>query len=310
MTAKAMLTCKAITETHIDAGLSNAFQLISHVDDKSLLAHQEEALLALRKLLGFFAANKSPRAVLLAKQSQPETPLDKSNSSNVLALLGSLNRQEDKIKERFALTEIDAAGIRPIQQPEEPKPLHLQLVNAALSSNDPFQKALIHRRLGLEYEIWELARFGTSKITYILEQPNEAQKDRAGYINLYVNECLGELKDKEAARKCVRYGIKVIAFERQCQNAVVSAVLGFSCAKFRSVKFEELPLLSNELRACPWIAEILIQKVDWYEQCQKHYDGKSIHSSFLSSLISPLHGTHHQQRSGQLSWTHLAQNRT
>ena len=285
MTIKARLTPKAgETESRIDIDLSNAVQLISQVDDGFLLAHQEEAMQELNKLFTLFMAHRGSRKLLPKEQFQPPPRRDKSITPTVSAVLCNLDQQKENTHKSLLLSANSAVPASLEQESEKSLAPNIVLLNDALSSHNAIKKAIAHRRLGLAYENWELARFKTSRINDLV-QDQDLTHQRRGHISEFVEHFdvrLSSRKDQDITKKGVQYAIKIIVLERLCQNEVVSAVVSFAFPKFRTLRFNELPPLKEQLQTRQWIADILIQKVEWYQQCQKYYDGKSTHSTYFS----------------------------
>lgn len=263
MTTKARLIPTAgETESHTNADLSAAFQLISEADDQFLLAHQEQAIQAFIRLSIHFSANKGSRKASPTKQSQPLPPQNKSITP-VSALLGSLDDQKEEIQKLLS-SSVDIATATLLKQESEKSlsPDHV-LLNDALSSQKPIERALGHRRLGLEYESWELAKYKTSRITARLQDLSR-DMDQQDHISEFVQARRCERKYHGQSRKRVEYAIKVLVLERLCQKEVVSVVISFAWTKFRVLKFTELTQLKEQLQKRSWIADTVIQKVDWY----------------------------------------------
>lgn len=252
-----------------DADLSNAFQLIDRVPLENLYAHRKEAVSAFNKLCMLFSANAVSRPLTISVANKPPSapPLGEqiADGDSTSALLKSLTRQQEEIKDYLSLSEIEAIRERKAEKPR-----------TIARSSVSFRNVLSDRSLAFEYEKWELAKFKTSKVAKLLKNLNHEQTSRNGHVSDFLGYH-GDGKDKEAARKRVRLGIKLLVFERLCQKTVVSAVLSFACTNFRTLKFEELPLLKTMLVNLPWISRILNEKEHWYNQCQERYDGRYTH---------------------------------
>ena len=208
---------ETLSQSGVHTDLSNAFQFISQVPLEDLLAHRLEALSALDKLHTIFSANGVP-ATSKASKSRSSLP----------ALLRSLNQSQKGIKEYLSLSEACAVGESPEEKSKGPPGLNSNTANPACSSwNVKFRQGLSHRRWALDYERWELAKFDTSRINQLLQILTQNPIPRDGYVNRFVMENTHELQDREAVRKVIQHGIKMLIVERLCQKTAVSALLSF-----------------------------------------------------------------------------------
>ena len=281
MISSERLTCKCdqtLSQAEVHTKLLDAFQLIVRVPFETLLAHRREAVLAFDKLRPVVSADTVPGA---------DSPIEDS-SSDVLTLLQSLNRSQTEITEHLSLPEVNAVGECPERESREPPIHNSDTANpTGSSSKGVFRKGLSLRRWALDYEKWELANHGTSRVNILLQNVDQDQRSRDGYVSLFVKGTSRISQSDQAARKDVKHGIKMLVFERLYQRTAVSAVLSFACTRFRNLKFRDLPLLRTMLEKSPWISEILMQKERWYQRCQEHYDGSSPPSKMSSSANIP-----------------------
>ena len=155
MTARVNVTWETLPVSYIDAALSNAFEIINHAPKESLLARTQEAIPVLQKLSDLFSANQSSKSLLPAKKSQSETQLSEPITPSVSALLhGLVNRKKIIEARRSSPEPLTFSALIP-QESERSLSSNRMLFESANSSQDPIQKGLSYRRLGLEYEKWE-----------------------------------------------------------------------------------------------------------------------------------------------------------
>ena len=65
--------------------------------------------------------------------------------------------------------------------------------------------------------------------------PRELLSYRTGLMSHFIRES-PLVEDEAAAKKALRFGIKMLVFERFCGNTAVSIVAGFAYTHFRSLE--------------------------------------------------------------------------
>ena len=137
-----------------------------------------------------------------------------------------------------------------------------------------FVKGLSQRSLATEFDKWEQATYGSSKIELwavsSLPKPNRSLGHLAEYLELKRNH----FRDIRVTRHAIQHGIKLLLCERMLHGTGISAIFIFKHTRLRSIKFEELGGLSDAMKDADRIMELANQKADWIDQCQKDYDGK------------------------------------
>ena len=189
-------------------------------------------------------------------------------------VIESLDRQSVEIKKFLSKSELEAVTEVPEWLNEDPRIVDLQLDGGRSSVNlsARFRKGLSQRSLTIEYNQWELDTFGTSKLDE-LQYNLACSKDRkSGHITEYV-EMTDQFVDKATAIKGINHGIKLLVIERLLNTNSISAILIFGYRSLRLINSKDFDYLTTQLKSLDWVAAILKHKVDWFNNCQKIYDG-------------------------------------
>ena len=133
-----------------------------------------------------------------------------------------------------------------------------------------FRKGLSQRSLVTEFDTWELNTYGSSKLSGLVANARLARK--CGYITAFL-KAKPLFKDLPTTRTGINNGIKLLVLERLFGENTVSAVLLFVPRQSQMVKHEELTSLNMLLGSSKWITELVDGRADWFDKCQKYYDG-------------------------------------
>ena len=249
------------SQSHSDTNLLKALQLIYHAPLEKLHAYLGQASFTSQKLSIALSASPPARC--------------NTTTNSVLALFSELQQLRQTWTDHLLLSEDDAIG--ETLEREDPNFFDMRFsVSARSSRKFMFQRGLKYRRLALDYEKWEEANFDMSTISTILDELKNQSQSASGHISTYVSKL--DFMNKEATIRDIRYGIKMLVFERLCEMSVVSALLSFTYTRFRNLKYKDLPEFQSILTNSPWIST-LVQKERWYQQCQEIFDSRIIQVS-------------------------------
>lgn len=157
---------------------------------------------------------------------------------------------------------------------DDPRIDDLKLVKSNSSPCIKFRTVLGQRSLALEYIHWELQSFGTSKVIELVNNPKHSQHRKSGKVHQYLQANHGRFVNTETVRTGIERGIKLLVLENVADTVMTSAIMSFCATKFRLIKYNEMRSLATNLNNITWIETLTETKTDWFQRCQKHYDGQ------------------------------------
>lgn len=185
-------------------------------------------------------------------------------STSISGLVKALDDDSSQIKEFLFRTQFEAAGDGLKSTLEDPRTVDLQLETQRPSLEAKFREGLGLRSLANEFNEWENRVYGWSKSSV---QPSSSR--RYGHVKEYL-ECNTYRFTKQAMiRGGIQQGIKMLICERLLGNRPISVILCFKTRRLHAVKFEELDTLITIIKQKEWIEELLCQKADWFDDCQR-----------------------------------------
>lgn len=84
----------------------------------------------------------------------------------------------------------------------------------------------------------------------LLQDPSALEKRKRLYIKEFLDLNTESFKNQRVALDGIKHGIKCLVFQELFGHSGVLAILGFVYHHFRSVNFEELQSLKEELAKC------------------------------------------------------------
>ena len=157
---------------------------------------------------------------------------------------------------------------------DDPRVDDLKLVKSNSSPRIKFRTVLRQRSLALEYINWEIQSFGTSKVTKLVNNPKHSQHRKSGKIHQYLQANRDRFVNTETVRAGIERGIKLLVLENVADTVMTSAIISLCASKFRLIRYNEMRSLGAKLHKIKWIETLTETKTDWFQRCQKHYDGQ------------------------------------
>ncbi|KAL8765922.1 MAG: hypothetical protein Q9209_007165 [Squamulea sp. 1 TL-2023] len=196
---------------------------------------------------------------------------------SISALITTLNLNSAEVKD-FLRAEPDLTqrtGFTDILllSNEDPRVFDLQ-VNKK-SPDVKFRKGLSQISLASAYSAWEEEQEKRRETTVdaLVREPSALEKRKRLYIKEFLDSNTDLFKNQRVALDGIKHGIKCLVFQKLFGYNGVLAILGFVYHQFRSVNFEELQDLRDELVKISWVLELAKSKTIWYEGCQRTYEG-------------------------------------
>ena len=156
---------------------------------------------------------------------------------------------------------------------DDPRVDDLKLVKSNSSSRIKFRSVLGQRSLALEYIDWETQNFGTSKVLELADNLKHSQHRKSGKIRQYLQANRDRFVNTETVRTGIERGIKLLVLETLADTVMTSVIVSFCASKFRLIKYHEMRSLGVKLNKIKWVETLTAKKTDWFQRCQKYYDG-------------------------------------
>lgn len=200
----------------------------------------------------------------------------RKGGSNVVCLIQALEQTAAQIRKYLDRSETDAVGDKLECYSDDPRVDDLKLVKSNSSALIKFRTVLAQRSLALEYINWEIKNFGTSRVVDLVDNPRRSRARRCGKIERYVKANRDRFVNSETVRAGIERGIKLLVLENITNTVMTSVIISFCPSKFRSIKFDQLRSLGTMLDEMKWVGTLADKKTEWFQKCQKRYDGTFI----------------------------------
>ena len=169
-------------------------------------------------------------------------------------------------KTREFLSQVQDVSIKecPIFTQDQPQVIG----NQERSPLQKLRRGLSQRSLAFEFDRWEKANHGASRIT-------DQSTKRLGRIADFVRTNEHRFYIESTARKGIEFGIKLLICERVLKERGISAILFFYHGPLRSITATELSHdLGAAIEGAVAIKELAQQQTSWLDQRQSDYDSK------------------------------------
>ena len=218
-----------------------------------------------------------------ARLPRPEQSFPQDGTTGILQ---ALKKESVTIKAYLSRMPVDAVG-KPEWNDEDFRVLDLKFsAPGPETTQTRFRKILSRRSLALQFDRWERERYGSSRIVEVAGNTLKMCWKGKSHIREHLNSQENSIKDVEAAYAGIQLGVKLLIIEQkldtlQCASqeytqaglGAISAILGFACWRLRNLKLELLDSLVQKIFETTWIMEIVVEKRQWFEECQSVYEG-------------------------------------
>jgi len=195
--------------------------------------------------------------------------------------------RERKLIERFMKkTASEATKDQIRHSTEDPRVVDLKVPHP--TQEVKFRGMLGKRSLALEFDYWQLDEKKVSKVD-LLFQKLTGQSDTISSINLSsgtppLDNCLkrvghiteflrsrGGFVDIAAARNGIDQGVRLLVLEKMYGKAAISSFMSFATAWFRKLLGSDIAQLASDMKAIPWIDELINARAEWFIECECKY---------------------------------------
>lgn len=169
---------------------------------------------------------------------------------------------------------------------EDPRIVEFLLPNKKKDPGLKFRAGLSVISLADEYTEWERVYYRTTRVKTLCEDLSTAANSKIARYREYVDIFGDHFNDKGNARKCIEYGVKLRVFERLYsarsevrtlpglrKSAGVLGILCFVVNSFRRLRYEELPMLVDEMLSSKWRGYAEARN-SWMDACLDKFKGK------------------------------------
>lgn len=170
---------------------------------------------------------------------------------------------------------------------EDPRIVEFLMPNKNKDPDLKFRAGLSVLSLADEYTEWERIYYRSTRVKTLCEDLSTAANSKIARYREYVDIFGDHFKDKGNARKCIEYGVKLRVFERLYsarsevstlpglrKSAGVLGILCFVVNPFRRLKYEELPMLVDEMLSSKW-REYAEARNSWMDACLDKFSGRT-----------------------------------
>ena len=219
-----------------------------------------------------------------ARQSTEHAKSSKLGS-DVTKLLQSLDKESTAIETYLSKTPVNAVG-EPEWKDEDVRVLDLKFSESGSESMQVrFRKTLSRRSLAVQFDDWERKENGSSTIHESAKNTSNTDWKSKSHVPKYLQQAIG-IKDLKTATTGIRFGVKFLIIEQKLSHLqsttqkyagirpqVISAILGFAAWRLRNMKVQLFDTLVQKIVETSWIMKLVTDKEEWFEKCQKFYDG-------------------------------------
>ena len=193
--------------------------------------------------------------------------------SSISSLAKALDDDSSKITNFLLGLQFKTAGDELISTLEDPRTVDLQLETQRPSLETKFRNGLCLRSLALDFNDWEIGYNPRwqPRITATVGKLSKSRRD--GHVTQYLRSGTHRFANLKTMKVGIQHGIKMLVVDRLLENKAISLILCLKSRRFYSVRFGDLETLVKIIKQKEWIAALLQQKADWFEDCQRKYNG-------------------------------------
>ncbi|KAL8668516.1 MAG: hypothetical protein Q9168_006856 [Polycauliona sp. 1 TL-2023] len=189
--------------------------------------------------------------------------------------VAGLDKDLERIEKLLSQVSHKAVTCEPTWMNDDPRVVDLQIAGGRQSSpTTKLRRGLSQRSLASEFDDWEKNTYGTSKVKERASNPLVEPSRKLGHIAEFLDNNKDRFHNIPAARAGIEHGIKLLISETLLVGVGFSAILVFQYSRFRKIKFEELDGLKDAIKDSDRIKKLAEQKADWFDHCQRDYNGK------------------------------------